>query len=103
MNLMLVVIGLFILAAIAKNRDLWDNDDNEATYTFISIVVIFLVFGGLGFLLPSSMDTVASFSFLIPAQVFTAVIGSVTGGRAAAIATAASMAILAYIIMGAFM
>ncbi len=99
----LLILGLFLLVAIVKNKELSDNDDNEAVFTFLSISVIFLIFGGIGFLLPSAKSTFPNFSFLIPIYVFMAAIATATRGRRAVIATVALIAVFTFIIMGSFM
>lgn len=102
MELALVLVGLFILAAMLKNKDLSENEDNEGVRNFLVITVLFLVLGGLGFLLPPAAGTFPNMSYLVPIYVFVAGIASVGEGRVRVIATVATVALLSFVILGSF-
>ncbi len=104
MDLMLVVVGLFILAAILKNEELRDLDKNREKFGFLAgPVALFLILGGLGFIMPSSMANFPHYSFLLFFVGALAVISATTEGRVKVISRVGWAAVLSFAIMGSFM
>jgi hypothetical protein len=106
MDLAMIILGLFLLAAIIKNKDLSDAEEdstNDGVFTFLSIFVLFMVFGGLGFLLPNSMYSRPNYSFLVPTYIFMVALPMFMKGNAKIVARVAAISVFVYVIMGSYM
>jgi hypothetical protein len=98
-------IGFFLLVAIVRNKELSKEDkdgDYNDVFIFFSIFVLFLVLGGLNFLLPSRMGSVPNQSFLLPFQICLATVAVTTKGQIKMISLTATLAVFAYILLGSF-
>ena len=102
MDLMLVIIGLFILAAIVKNKDLSDNEENKDVFGFLTGTVLFLTLGGLGFLFPASTSVFPNHSFLLFFLAGSAAITAASKDRSKVMSRILWVAVLTFIIMGSF-
>lgn len=99
-----VLVGLFLLAAIVKNKDLSDKKrGNEDVFTYMTIFVIFLVLGGLGFLMKNRTAVVPNMALLIPFQICLATVAVSTKGTVKLVALIGALSTLVYIIAGSFM
>jgi len=101
-----VLIGLFLFVVIYHNKDIVGDkkkDGNEDLYTWFTIFILFLVLGGLAFLLPSRLGATPNMSLLIPFYVSFVTILSFTKGRMRVITQVAVIATFVYVIMGSFM
>jgi hypothetical protein len=103
MDFALVIIGFLIFAAILKNKDLRDEDKYKDVGTFLTIFVLFLIFGGLGFLLPMPRLNHPNYSLLIPMQIGFAAVAVSQKGMVKTMATIGAVAVLVYLIFGSFM
>ncbi len=98
-------IGFFLLIAILRNKELSKqekNGDYNDVFIFFTIFVLFLVLGGLNFLLPSRIGAVPNQSFLIPFQICLAAVAVSTKGQMKMISLTATLAVFAYILLGSF-
>ena len=100
-NLLAVFTGLFILAAIVRNKD-FNKPKNEERYAFLAIIVIILVLVGLGVMLPLFGALARSHSMLMFFLLGLGAITVSTSGHARIFSRVAFVAVLAFIIMGSF-
>jgi hypothetical protein len=103
MDLILVIIGLFMFAAILRNNDFKEGGKWEDMGVFLTIFVLFLVFGGLNFLLRAKPMMQPNFSFLIPIQIGFAAIAVTMQGTTKRMGQLGALLVMTYIIMGSFM
>jgi len=103
MEPMLVIVGLFILAAIVKNKDLSEGEENKDVFGFLTGTVLFLTLGGLGFLFPASTSTFPNYSFLIFFMAGSAAITATSNDRSKVLSRIMWLSIVSFIIMGSFM
>ncbi len=97
-NLLAVIIGLFILVAIAQNKD-FRKPKNGETYAFLLILVLILVLVGLGALLPLFGAMARSQSMLMFFLLGLGAVTVSTSGQAKTFSRVAFVAVLAFIIM----
>ena len=101
-----IVIGLFILVAILKNKELsGDNATqvNKDIFDYLGVFVIILILAGLGFLWKTPMATHPSMSLLLPAYIIMIPFAAFAKGPSKVIAKVATISILVFVIMGSFM
>lgn len=102
----LLIIGLFLAACIAAS-DHWrrkedrEGDDYIASPPF-PVVTIIVILAGLGFIIASPGGVIPEASFLWTFFVFVAVLDGAQKGIGSIFALIAEVAVLAYIIFGAF-
>lgn len=97
MELALVIIGLFIVAAITR-----DDDMDSERQTLLAGASLYLILAGLGFLFPSSTALFPNYSFLILFFVGCASMSINSNGPARVITRVGWAAILSFIILGSF-
>lgn len=102
MDLALVIIGLFLIAAYLKNKDLSEKEENKEMFAFLFMGGFWLLLGGLGFIMKSSMANVPSASFLMMFVVVAAAATICTTGTPKIISRVAWVSVLAFIILGSF-
>jgi low temperature requirement protein LtrA len=100
-NMFILIIGLFMLAAFVRNKDLSDKEGNEDVFTFLAGGALFLILGGLEFIVPASRN-LPSYSLLILVLSGFGAIGVMAKGRTRVISTIAWTSVLAFIILGSF-
>jgi cytochrome b561 len=106
MEAFIVVLGVFLLIAITKNKELSGDDrtqQNKEIHTHITIFIFFMIFGGLGFLLPAASATFPNYSFLFPVFAFVAAVPIFAKGKAKVISTIAWASVFIFLIMGSYM
>lgn len=102
MDPLIVLIGVFVFFAIYHNKDISETEKGKDTYTWFAIFIVFMVFGGLGFLLTTPTSTNVGYAFLIPAYIAFATIGTCTKGYPQVLSFICAIAVVVYIIMGSF-
>lgn len=99
MELMLVLIGLFMVLAYVSNKDLSEKKENKEVFTFLFMGALYFILCGLGFLFPAApLHT----NYLMPFFVGCAAVTANSKGPTKVISRVAWVSILAYIIMGSF-
>ena len=98
-----VFIGLFILFALYKNKELSRKDkngDHNELYIFLIMSLVFnLVLCGLGFLYPAR-STIQQTNFLVPVWFFMTAVTVSSNGPIRVISRICWVAFTAYVIMG---
>lgn len=106
MDALIVIIGLFVFFAIYNNKDIREKnkegEDNDI-YTWFAVTFVFIVLGGLGFLLPTPSGSHPNYAFLLPIFVGFVTISAVSKGYSKVFAVIALASVFIFIIMGSFM
>lgn len=102
MELLLVIIGLFIFAAVLRNKELTKKEENQEELAFLTVTILMLILGGLGFLFPASTYNNPSSASLFLFLAGTAAMTISSTGIPKIISRVAWVAILAFIILGSF-
>jgi hypothetical protein len=105
MDPLAIIIGLFILAAIVRNKELSGDDaseENKEVFTYLGVLVLILVLAGLGFLFGARHSNRTDASLLLPVFLFMVPVSIFAKGPMKPVATAACLSVLVFIIMGSF-
>jgi len=97
-----VVIGLFIFAAIIGNKELTRKEENKEKLSFLTLVVLLLILGGLGFIFPASTSNNPNHAFLMFFVGGSAAVSLSSKGIPKVISRIAWVARLSYVILGSF-
>lgn len=104
MELLLVAIGIFIILAMAGNKQVRGDKKNGEFFSFmVGSLALFPLLSGLGFLYPPSTSLVPNHSLLIPMWMFAGVISIKSTGPIKVMSRVAWVAFMTYVIMGSFM
>lgn len=100
MEPMLVLMGLFILVAVVRNKEL---SENKEALGFMTMVILLLILPGIGFLFPASTSLFPNYSFVLFFLAMSAAITiSAESGPIRVITRVAWVSVLVYIIFGSF-
>ncbi len=101
MEPMLILLGLFLVAAIWRNKELSDDPEgkNTGVFTFFVIMSILLICRGAGFVLPLANTNNTGLFPLVPALVVFAAIRSTANGPVKMYATIGGLSVLCFMIL----
>jgi hypothetical protein len=105
MDLIALIIGLFILAAIVRNKELSGDDateQNKEIYTYFAVFVVILVLAGLGFLWKIRLETIPNMSLILPVYILMIPFTAFVKGPTKIIIKVATLSLLVYVIMWAY-
>ena len=108
MDPLAIILGLFILAALIKNKELSGDKDkvsqeNKEIFDYLIIFVFILILGGLGFLFGSRFETPANASLLVPLYVMMIPFAIFAKGPSKVIIKAGMISIFIFIVLFAYM
>jgi len=102
-DMLAIFIGLFLLVAIVRNKDISEKKANADMLTLFAILILFLVLGGLGFLLSGRVGMAPNFAFLIAFAIMFAAIAAGTRGQINLVSKIAAISTLAYMVAAPIM
>jgi len=102
MEVLLVIIGLFIFAAVLKNKDISRKVENQELCAYMVMVILMLILGGLGFIFPASTTNRPNQASLLIFLAGCAAMSLSSTGLPKIISRVAWAGILAFIILGSF-
>ncbi len=98
----MAIIGLFILAAVVKNKD-FEKEEFKEKRNFLTISTLFLILGGIGFLFPPSTHIFPNQSLLVFFLAGCAAMTIGSEGPGMLLTRIAWVTLLTFVIMGSFM
>ena len=102
-DMLAVFIGLFLLVAIVRNKDISEKKANKDVLTLFAILILFLVLGGLGFLLSSRMAIAPGYALLLAFAIMFAAVAAGTRGQINLVSKIAAISTLAYMVAAPIM
>gem|GEM_PF-2991421 len=98
---MLVILGIFLVAALWRNKDLADatSGNNKEIFTFLVILSIILICRGTGFILSLAKTNKSGLGILVPISLVFAAIGATANGPVKTYATIAGVSLLSFMIL----
>jgi len=100
MDLMLIIIGLLILVAVLRNKDISENKKDDSLLTFWAIFIIILFLEGMGFIMKSPSHMTPNYSMLIFFQVGLIAVSITPNNSIKVISRVAAISIFVFLIMG---
>jgi hypothetical protein len=102
-DMLAVLIGLFLLVAIVRNKDISKKKANADMLTLFAILILFLVLGGLGFLLSGRARMAPNFAYPIGFAMMFSAVAAGTKGQINLLSKIAAISTLAYIVAAPLM
>lgn len=95
----MIMLGLFLLVAIVHNKELSEKEENKSVFTFLGLLALLLVLGGLNFIIPAQIFPRAGSGLLMFSLIGLTATYSVCKGQVKVISLVGIMAIISFIML----